>query len=95
MHRVWYKCQTIHERGNSGDLREKYKHQNHELENLGEIHDKQKHEIQEIGYLGEFMKKKTSLHSERRRRLCIFEDLLQNPQLAPKYPETVLFAKRS
>ena len=58
MHRVWFKCQTIHESGNAGDLREKYKHQIHELENLGEIHDKQKQEIQEIGNLGEFMKNK-------------------------------------
>ena len=58
MHRVWYKCQTIHESGNSGDFWEKYKHHIHELENLGEIHDKQKHEIQEIGNLGEFMKNK-------------------------------------
>ena len=49
---------TIHERGNSVDLRKKYKHQNHELGNLGEIHDKQKHVIQEIGNLGEFMKNK-------------------------------------
>ena len=58
MHRVWYKCQTIHESGNSGDFWEKYKHHIHELENMGEIHDKPKHEIQEIGNLGEFMKNK-------------------------------------
>ena len=58
MHRVWYKCQTIHESGNSGDFWEKYKHHIHELENFGESHDKQKQEIQDRGNLGEFMKNK-------------------------------------
>ena len=57
------------------------------------INKSRKFRIEEIW--GNSWKIKTSLHSERRRRLCIFEDLLQNPQLCTKYPKTVLFAKRS
>ena len=95
MHRVWYKCQTIHESGNSGDFWEKYKHHIHELENLGEIHDKQKHEIQEIGNLGEFMKNKNKFALWAAAAALHIWRFATKSTTSPKYPETVLFAKRS
>ena len=95
MHKVGYKCQTIHESGNWGDLWEKYKHHIHELENLGEIHDKQKHEIQEIGNLGEFMKNKNKFALWAAAAALHIWRFATKSTTRPKYPETVLFAKRS
>ena len=93
MHRVWFKCQTIHESGNSGDLREKYKHQIHELENLGEIHDKQKQEIQEIGNLGEFMKNKNKFALWAAAAALHIWRFATKSTTCPKYPENHPFCK--
>lgn len=93
MHRVGYKCETIHESGNWGIFEKNIntKFMSWKIWGKFMINRSTEFRIEEIWRNS--WKIKTSLHSERRRRLCIFEDLLQNPQL-PQNTQKPSFLQR-